>query len=445
MRVCRPNRIWPVLIASALIVAVPALSNEVAGVKPFPRDEDAGAMALHALASCLDAAGAGASYNRLISLSGSAFTFVYDSTEAYEPLRDLFPTDVLKTSARAAGFPDAHWEMDRPIEAVKAIVKREIDSGRAVVAPFLKNDAYNGFFVITGYDFSRGIFKLQGALGDSAYAEVPIPASWSGPTASPMGWAANPVFVIGDRGPGQAAGDLDKRMVETGMEVLRGGKLTYGLTPGELPYLESPGPHEAWYGIPAYRLLSLDVATRPLVIKRDGVEAVNFGLLWRLDSQLGQLQQNRRYAAMALDFLSSRVSGGKSTEVLVLSDNVTKTTVDARDLKEIFGDRIPFEINAADAVVKYVRGSKSMVFSLAGRDGLLEEVRTLGIKAFRSPWGPVVLDDSPAKRLRARLLVKSLEARDRASLRALGEIAAYVGPDLGVPEQETPKGRRQRK
>jgi hypothetical protein len=57
----------------------------------------------------------------------------------------------------------------------------------------------------------------------------------------------------------------------------------------------------------------------------------------------------------------------------------------------------------------------------------------------------VVVDDSPAKRLRARLLAKSLETRDRVSLRALGEIARYVGADLGVPDQETPKSRRHKK
>jgi len=448
MRVRRPSRRWSVLVAGVLVfaaAAAPAPSNQVEGVKSFPLDLDSGSMALHALASCLDATGASASYNRLISLSGSGFKFVYDTTEAYEPLRDLFPTDVFKTSAHAVGFPDAHWEMDQPIEAVKAIVKREIDAGRGVVAPFLKNDAYHGFFVITGYDFGRGVFKLQGALSDTAYAEVPIPASWTGPTASPLGWAANPVFVLGERDPDQVTDDLDQRMVEIGMDLLRGGELTYGLTAGEQPYLASPGPHRARYGIPAYKLLSRDVASRPLAVKRNGAEAVDFGFLWRLDSQLGQLQQDRKYAAIALDFLSSRVSGGKSTEVLAVADNLEKSTGDAGDLREIFWHRIPLQINTADAVANYVRAGKPMVFSIVGREGLLDDLPSLGLKAFRSPWGPVVVDDTPAKRLRARLLVKSLEARDRVSLRALGEIAAYVGPDLGVPEQETPKTRRHKK
>jgi hypothetical protein len=445
MRVCSPSRRWSALAASVFVLAAPALSNQVEGVKPFPRDLDSGSMALHALASCLDAIGASVSYNRLISLSGSGFKFVYDTTEAYEPLRDLFPTDVFKTSARAVGFPDAHWELDLPMQAVKEIVKREIDAGRGVVAPFLKNDAYHGFFVITGYDFGRGVFKLQGALTDTAYTEVPIPASWTGPTASPLGWAANPVFVIGDRDPGQVFDDLDKRMVDLWMEMLRGGELTYGLTPGEQPYLASPGPHTARYGIPAYKLLSVDVATRPLVVKREGAGAVDFGFLWRLDSQLGQLQQDRKYAAIALDLLSSRVSNGKSTEVLAIADNVEKTSGDARDLREMLWQLIPPQINTADAVVKYVQADKSMVFSVAGREGLLEDLQSLGLKAFRSPWGPVVVDDSPAKRLQARLLVKSLEARDRVSLRTLGEIAAYVGPDLGAPGQETPKIRQRKK
>jgi hypothetical protein len=439
--------VWVVLVASVvgLATATPGPSNQVQGVKPFPLDQDSGSMALHALTSCLEAVGAAASYSRLISLSGSGFKFVYDTTEAYEPLRDLFPIDMLKMSAQAVGFPDAHWEMDQPMEAVKAMVRKEIDAGRSVVAPFLKDDAYHGFFVITGYDFERNVFKLQGAFSETSYTEVPIPASWSGPTASPMGWATNPVFVLGDNNPGSVGYDLDKRMMETGMALLTGGELAYGLTPGEQAYLGSPGPHMARYGIPAYQLLAADVAGRPLVVTREGREVLNFGFIWRLDAQLGQLQQDRGYAATSLSFLSSRVAGGKSLEVQAVAANVGEAADDAADLRKLFWDLVPRRVETARAVADYVRAGRSMIYSLAAREAVVDEVRGLGFKVFESPWGPAIVDDSPAKRLQARVLVKSLEVRDGHLLRGLGEIAGYVGPDLGVPEPESPKARRHKK
>jgi hypothetical protein len=436
-----------VLAASAVgqTKAPPALFNQVEDVRPFALDQDSGSMALHAFTSCLDAIGTSASYSRLVAISGTAFAFVYDTTEAYEPLRDLFPTDVFKVCANALGFPNAHWEMDQPIDTVKAIVRREIDAGRGVLAPFLKNEAYHGFFVITGYDFSRGVFRIQGAFRDTAYVEVPIPASWSGPTASPMGWAVNPVFVLGEKDPAVVPSDLDKRMVEAGAGILRGGDLTYGTTPGELAYMAAPGPHKARYGIPAYALLALDVASRPLTVTRDGTEALNFGFIWRMDSQLGQLQQARGYGAIGLDFLSTRVSGGKSPEIQAIADNEDKASADARALREMFWDRVPRNVATARDIVDYVKSGKAMVFSIAGREALVDGLRGLGLKVFQSPWGPAVVQDSPERRLQARLLVKSLETRDRVLLRGLGDAVSYIAPDLGVPAPESPRTRRHKK
>lgn len=458
MRVYRPGLGWCAIIAGALVIlvsatsascstksAAPALSNKVEGVNPFPMDMESGSMALHALDTSLEALGSPASYNRLAALSGSAFKFVYDTTEAYEPLRDLFPVDVLKNAAQANGFPDAHWEMDQPIDTVKAIVKREIDAGRSVLTSYIKANAYHGFFVITGYDYGRGVFKIQGAFADTAYTEVPIPASWSGPTASPMGWATNPIFVIGQRDPSKVPSDLDKHMVDQAIEILKGGELSYALTPGERQYVPSPGPHQAGYGLPAYRLLERDVGGAPLIVKKDGADSLNFGFIWRLDSQLGQLQDDRRYASIALDFLTSRVSSGKAIEVQSLSDNVEKTKFDAENLRHLFWTRIPDNVTTANAVAAYVKASKAMVFSLAAKGLVVDNLKSTGLNAFRSPWGPVVIDDSPAKRLGAKLLAKSLEARERVTLGALAKVSAYVAPDLGVQQPEPPKERRHKK
>jgi hypothetical protein len=261
-----------------------------------------------------------------------------------------------------------------------------------------------------------------------------------------MGWASNPVFVIGGRDEGQSPGEeLDKKTVTMGIEMLKGGRLKYGLTPGEQAYLGSPGEHEAAYGVPAYGLLRRDIAAQPLTVSPDGVEAINFAFLWRLDSQLGQLEQDRKYAAIALDFLSTRVTGGKSIEVETLADNVERTTADIKKLRGIFLDQIPYEVNTAAGILEYVRASNSLVFSFAGRDVLLDELRGLGLKALRSRWGPVIVDDTPNRRMLARMAAKSIESRESVSLHMLEQIVDYIGPDLGVPAQESATGRRRKK
>lgn len=422
---------------------LPLRSNQVPGIKAFTMDFDSGSMALHALGAALAASGHPSTYHRLVALCGAGFKFVYDTTEAYEPLRDVFPVDVLRDASSVTGFPDAHWEAGRSLADVKAIVKREIDQGRPLLAPFLKNDAYHGFFLIVGYDFDAGVFYLQGALRDSAYASVPIPKRWDGPTASPVGWADNPVFTLGayDEGHGSdGALGLDKAMITTGMTLLRGGTLTYGSHPGELPYMQAPGPHLATYGIPAYRLLSLDVGGGDLIVRKGSEDEANFGLIWRLDAQLGQLETDRANAATALSYLVPRVSGGKSVEVEELVANVHRTVTDVVALRKIFWDEIPHQINSPETIVSYVKNSNSMVFSFAGNDRYFQDLGDRGLRAFKTRWGPVIIADSPEKRLQARVLVRSLEARERASLGMMEGIEDFIAPDLGVPPPEPRKG-----
>jgi hypothetical protein len=421
-------------------------ANRVPGVKPFSRDVGSGSMALHALTSCLGAYGPMPSYYRLVTISGAGFKFVYDTTEAYEPLRDLFPVDVLQTASVALGFTGAHWETGKSIKAMELVIKREVDAGHPLITSNLINDTYHGFAVVAGYDFATGVLLLQGVLGDTSYTSVPIPASWSGPTASPSGWATNPVFVIGEPpAPSEQRLDLDKTMVETGIAMLKGGTLAYGTHPGEAAYLGSPGPHKATYGIPAYRLLAADVGNGALILSRPEGDSLNFALIWRLDSQLGQLEHDRRNAAVGLDYLTSRVAGGKSVAVDALRDNVEKTAADAKEAATIFWDLIPFTVNTVDGIANYVGGSRSIVFSFAGRDALFNVLKDKGFQVFKTPRGPALVADSPWKRLQARIVVKSLESREKVTLHMMEEIVSYIGADLGVPAPEPKAARRRNK
>lgn len=415
------------------------------GVEGFPLDYDSGNMGIYALSSCFKAAGAGSGYYSLVGLSRSAFKFVYDSTEAYEPLRDLYPVDVMQQAAKAVGFPDGHWEVNKSIDTVKSLIKGEIDSGRPVTAPFLKNDAYHGFFVITGYDYGQGIFYLQGALGlDSGYVTVPIPDYWDGPTASPLGWARNPVFVLGEpRAEMERRGSPERKSVKMGIRLYRGGTLEYGTQPGEHVYMVEPGPHTASYGLPAFDVLSRDVENRPILVERDGEEAVNFAFLWRLDSQLGQLQHDRHHGATYLRGLSRYLRSGERVLIAEVSKNFEGVEGDVRALRRIFWNPLPDWCTGPDDAIRYIESEEAIVYWIPRGDGLAQGLESRGYPSHTTPWGLIVVLDEPGKRLKAKILVKSIASRENNSLYVMKDVVDHIGrmrPDSLEPGGAPGKG-----
>ena len=399
------------------------------GVEGFPLDRDSGNMCLHALSSCIKATGGPGGYYTLVGFSRSAFKFVYDSTEAYEPLRDLYPVDVLRQAAVAQGYPDSHWETNKSINVVKSLVKEEIDSGRPVIAPFLKNDAYHGFFIITGYDYEQEIFYLQGALDlDSGYVSVPIPDYWDGPTASPAGWARNPVFVLGEKEDRLAKKGTDERKsVKMGIRLFRGGTLEYGTQPGEYEYMAVPGPHTAQYGLPAFDLLSIDVEMESVLIERDGAEVVNFGFLWRLDAQLGQLDHDRFHGSTYVRGISRFLRFDERMLLSEITENFERTTTDVRNLRKIFLNPVPERCAAPEDVMRYIEGEDSIVYWIPDGESMAPGLEALGLETYDTPWGTVVVHDSPDKRLRAKVLVKSIASREKNSLYVMEDIVENIG------------------
>jgi hypothetical protein len=403
------------------------------GVEGFPLDHDSGNMGIHALSSCLKAVGATSGYYTLVGLSRSAFKFVYDTTEAYEPLRDLYPVDVMQQAAKAVGYPDAHWEVNRSIDTIKLLVKQEINSGRPVIAPFLKSDAYHGFFIIAGYDYGQGIFYLQGALGlDSGYVSVPVPDYWDGPTASPLGWAGNPVFILGEpRMEMERRGAAERKSVKMGMRLYRGGTLEYGEQPGERMYMSEPGPHTAHYGLPAYDVLSRDVENAPVLVERDGGEAVNFGLLWRLDSQLGQLQHDREHGATYVRGLSRYVRFEQRVLLGEVSGNFEGVAGDVLALRRMFWNPVPEWCASAEDVIRYIESEEAIVYwipeTAGAADGIAAGLESRGYVTRATPWGPVVVLDAPGKRLKAKILVKSIASREKNSLYVMKDVVDHIG------------------
>jgi hypothetical protein len=423
-------------------------SNQLEGINPFPLDYDSGSMALHALHSSLDACGVSTSYQRLTGLSGTAFKFAYDSVEVFEPLRDLYPMDALTEAARALGFYDAQWITGEPIGAVKDIIKREIDGGRPVLAPFLKRDAYHGFFIVTGYDFDRDLLYLQGAFeGDSSYVTVAIPEVWDGPTVGPAGWATNPVFVIGEsKRIDQKTLKAGREPVDRAISAMKGGSMPYGLHPGEHVYMGPPGPREALYGFPAYDLLSHDIEHRDLIKRTDGEVTLDFAMIWRIDAQVGQLEHDRRSARFFSKLLSRELPDEKRSDIGAIMEGLEETANDAGALREFFWHVIVDTMTAGE-VADYVRTSTSIVFRLPDVEPLVSELKAGGFEIFKTVWGWLLVDDTHHKRMLAKTALRSIIIRERRSLELLEEIADHIGVKTPGYEREgkrirPPRGKK---
>jgi hypothetical protein len=418
-------------------------ANRIKDIRSFPLDYDSGTMALHALQSAISAYGFSVSYQQVAGLSGAIFKFVYDGSESYEPLRDVYPVDVLTTASKSLGFSKARWEIGQPIDKVKDLIKEEIDGGRPVLVPFITNEPYHGFFIIAGYDFDKNMVYLRGARqGTKDYAEVPIPDEWDGPTVSPAGWATNPIFIIGpNTGGGIKRLRAEKRTLELGISLMRGGALPYGSHPGEQRYTAGGVGRQATYGLPAYDLLSSDVENEPFVIEIDGEKTFNFGFIWRIDAQMGQLQHDRHQGGLFLRNLSGGVPSDRAEDVNEIVLGFQSISEDARDFRRFFWNEIPTTLTDAQGIVDYVGHSSSMVFRIWGPHKLRHDIEAMGFGMYDTPWGWVLVDDSHEKRMLAKTALRRVYVRDRRLLSMLEDIVEHI--DWGRPgTRGEPKGSR---
>jgi hypothetical protein len=404
-------------------------------------------MAIHAIRACLEAMGSSYTYANLAGVSGSAFKFVYDTTGTYEPLRDLFPVNVLQTAAEQLGFADAHWSKDRSRDYVMGVIKREIDAGRPLIAPDLRAGKYSGMCVIVGYNIETSHVLVQGAFRRAGYDSVPLAEAWDGPTAGPEGWASNPVFVFGRTriGTGDARAGRSKPVVAAAIEIMKGGDLEYGEHPGEALYLGEARPNAAAYGLKAFDLLSHDMADRPLVTVRDGEPHLDLGFLWRIDSQVGQLQNDRFHAYSYLRQLRSSVQPRHYLLLEELYEGVRATSQDASDLRQLFWQAVPADVTTAEGALAYARENPAIVIDVTHRAGVADELKSMGETVFDTPWGSVIVDDTPEKRMNARLLVRALISRERNSVRMLEELLPGVDTraERERPQESGPREGRE--
>ena len=429
------------LIAILLVWAVPRTAcfaqnppedeelkvNRLTNVGGYAPNHLAGSMALYALNAIMTSQGKARYYENLLVESGAIFKFVYDTTEAYEPLRDISPVDLLHNAAAANGFPDAHWETGLTMAEVRDLIKHEIDAGRPLITPFLKGDEYHTFNIITGYDYERNELWVQGAFNRRRSFQIPIPDAWDGPTMSPAGWSTNPLFVLGKGSVDSATVTADfTDLIREGIGLLEGGTMEYGRHEGEAAYMLTPGPHLARYGLPAYELLVEDVGEGDLTRVRGGEEELNLGLVWRIDVMVGLLESDRLGCSKFVTFLRRALPADLVTTLLQLSDNYDLTLAEATQLHDAFSQVISDSLIDPGEVVEYVKTSPAVIFRLPDSPGLADNLKSRGLAVYETQWGRVLVDDSHDKRIWAKTKAISLMSREHRSLALLKDIAHYL-------------------
>jgi len=292
--------------------------------------------------------------------------------------------------------------------------------------------------VIVGYDYGRGEFLIQGAFEGDGYKRIPIPQTWSGPTLGPLGWATNPIFVLGPINRHTNVDSLTLGILGVGLELMRGGKVAYGRHPSEHTYMAGVAQRQALYGLPALELLEREVETVNVLKGSD----LDFGLLWRIDSQLGQFEHDRSNGALFLDMLKSRLPADGGRLVLELSGLFEASASDAKTIRRFFWQPIPETIKDAGEVAEFIESSQAIVFALGSDSTLANALEDMGYSAYKCPWGWVVVADSEEKRLRAKTAVHSALTHEKYALEILEQIRAS---DLGKAKEPPKTGKRRRR
>ena len=361
----------------------------------------------------------------LAGISGEAFVFSYKDAQIDEPQREHWPHDIFARAARELGY-SLEWIVEQPSEEVKRIVREQIDQGYPVLTHSLDESSYHGFQIIVGYDFEKEIFYLQTAdrHDHQDYVEAPIPEEWIGAVPGPLFWVHNPLGLIA---PDPDAGEFDRRQI-----VLRAMQRAVELWEMESFPFAAPGEDKSW--VPWTGGLDLNEERAPIsaaayaAVERDitRMERLEFPLVWRIDAQFCRLIYIRKDAARFLEEVESLFSSASREEIAAAAALFKEVSEGAADFFSCFWNRDlhadPPEERAA--LLQRIDASSALVMWLP--ESVTEE-EMVGRPDFRfsgSPWGNIVIVDTPERRQHAISLLHQLKVKDEKAFGLLRKIAS---------------------
>jgi hypothetical protein len=110
-----------------------------------------------------------------------------------------------------------------------------------------------------------------------------------------------------------------------------------------------------------------------------------------------------------------------------ITENFEKTVTDVRSLRGMFWDPVPEWCAGHEDVARYIERSGSIVYRVPDGEPMALGLKARGLETHPTPWGPVVVLDSPEKRLQAKVLVKKIASREKNSLYVMKDIVEHIG------------------
>ena len=141
---------------------------------------------------------------------------------------------------------------------------------------------------------------------------------------------------------------------------------------------------------------------------------------------VGLLKHDRTRGPEFASILRGVVSQQRAVALHELVTNFARSAEDAAALRDMFWHEIPDTLTQVQAIVEYADRSDALVFALPDEDGMAAGLRAMGRNVHECLWGWVMVEDSPTKRIQAKMKVISLRSRDLKCL----EIMEIMAEDI---------------
>lgn len=399
------------------------MRNQIDGVPPVSSEQAWAGKTLAFLHAALQPLGGDASEAFLAGVSGDAFIFTYLDAAVDEQQRDHWPVDVFAEAAEPFGY-HVEWVTDRPMEEVKAVVKREIDAGRPLLTHSLDSRTHF-FLIITGYDYDRGIFLVQGVdrlFSAAEYGEIAIPDGWTGAVPGETFWARNPIGIVSrvaDVEPADRAQlaraalrraiDLWEQPAFPFSDYWEEGDWARWASNLPLPEMEQP------LGAAAYDALERDVLN---------AETITGGMIWRLDEQFVVRKYRHLDAARFLREVRPLFSAEDAAVLETVAARFERTAEDGAAFYSMYWGHALTEDppQTPDEARARMDAAPNLVFGVPDEIDDETFAEWDDCRVMRHPWGRIVIVDTPERRAHAAGLARALKAHGQESIELLRSV-----------------------
>jgi len=146
-------------------------------------------------------------------------------------------------------------------------------------------------------------------------------------------------------------------------------------------------------------------------------EPLNWGVIWRMDAQCGQLAHDRMNAAKFLRYIAEKYP--KYKDLLNTAEVYKETSKSASELKQAYWDKRWSLETSRQTFREKVKNTNSFVYQIP----VLKEEdinwihRVLPVQ--NTPWGPAIIVDGPRRRKQNTNLVNKIITNEKQAIKQI--------------------------